>query len=73
MKLYFLDYSTPKIVVSDKSSAFKSKDFSKFSENHNFQHIIVATPCSKSNGQIEYYNRTLIPLLAELVEITSVN
>lgn len=30
--------------------------------------MLIATGCPKANGQIERYNRTLVPLLAKLAE-----
>lgn len=68
LKSYFLNYSTPRVIVSDRGSAFKSKSFDKFVEDHGFKLIKVATACPKANGQNERYNRTIIPLLAKLVE-----
>lgn len=66
LKSYFISYSVPRVVVSDRGSAFTSKEFESFARDHGFYHVQVATACPKANGQIERYNRTLIPLLAKL-------
>ena len=73
MKSYFMTYSTPKVIISDRGTAFQAKDFNKFSETHSFQHVMVATACPQANGQIERYNKTLVPLLAKLVETSGEN
>lgn len=68
LKGYFQSYSTPKVLVSDRGTAFTSLAFGRFVEDHGFKHVKVATACPKSNGQVERYNKTLVPLLAKLVE-----
>lgn len=37
-------------------------------ESHGVVHSLAATACPQANGQVERYNRTLVPLLAKLVE-----
>ena len=68
LKSYFMTYSTPKVLISDRGTAFTSKAFKQFSETHCFQHVLIATACPQSNGQMERYNKTLVPLLAKLTE-----
>lgn len=65
---YFVVYSTPEVIVSDRGSAFTSDQFKSFASDHGFRHQLVATACPQANGQIERYNRTLIPLLGKLTE-----
>lgn len=36
--------------------------------DHGIVHVLTATACPKANGQIERYNRTVVPLLSKLVE-----
>lgn len=70
LKSYFHAYSTPKVLISDRGTAFTSAAFDKFVQDHGIRHVKVATACPKANGQVERYNRTLLPLLSKLVEET---
>jgi transposase InsO family protein len=66
---YFHDYSVPRKITSDRGSAFTSKEFGKFINEYGIVHILNATASPQSNGQVERYNRTLVPVLAKLCEI----
>lgn len=68
LKSYFINYSTPRIMVTDRGTCFTSQAFKSFVETHGFVHSLAATACPQANGQVERYNRTLVPLLAKLVE-----
>lgn len=68
LKNYIYTYSRPKILVSDRGSCFTSDSFKKMTTDHGITHVLTATACPKANGQIERYNRTLVPLLSKLVE-----
>lgn len=70
LKRYKYDYSTPKRLISDRGSAFTSKAFKSFTDDYGIEHIMNATANPQANGQIERYNRTLVPLLAKLKEET---
>lgn len=68
LKRYKYDYSTPRRIITDRGSAFTSKQFKSFVDDYKIEHVMVATACPQANGQVERYNRTLVPLLAKLVE-----
>lgn len=68
LKSYFINYSTPRILVSDRGTCFTSQSFKSFIETHGIVHQLTATACPQGNGQVERYNRTTVPLLAKLVE-----
>ncbi|XP_062707754.1 uncharacterized protein LOC109406092 isoform X1 [Aedes albopictus] len=70
LRSYFHTYSTPKVLISDQGTAFTSHAFNKFIADHDIRHVKVATACPKTNGQIERYNRTMMPLISKLVEET---
>jgi transposase InsO family protein len=72
MKSYFHIYSVPRKLVSDRGTAFTSREFSKFMDELNIQHVLIATSYPQANGQVERYNRTIVPLLAKLVEESQV-
>lgn len=63
------DYSCPRRIVSDRGTAFTSNEFKKFVDNKGIVHVLNATSSPQSNGQVERYNRTLIPLIRKLVEV----
>lgn len=65
---YFQAYSRPVRIISDRGTAFTSTEFKEFAGKNNIQHIKVATASPQSNGQVERYNRTIVPLLAKLSE-----
>lgn len=65
---YLSYYPKPRMLVSDRGTAFTSKEFKKFVATKQIKHTAIATACPQANGQMERYNRTLVPLLAKLVE-----
>jgi hypothetical protein len=67
LESYFREYSVPKRIVSDRGSAFTSKQFDTYLTKYGIKHVLIATASPQSNGQIERYNRTLVPLIAKLV------
>lgn len=68
IKSYIFTYSTPKVLVSDRGSAFTSIKFQNFVKEYGIKHVLNATACPQANAQIERYNRTLVPLLSKLIE-----
>lgn len=66
---YFNYYSKPLRIISDRGSAFTSKEFENFINNHGIIHIKIATASPKSNGQIERTNRDLTPILSKLTDL----
>lgn len=63
---YFRSYSRPRIIVSDRGTAFTAQEFQKFLADQNVQHILVATGSPQANGQVERVHRTLTPILSKL-------
>jgi len=64
---YFINYSKPRVIVSDRGSCFTSKEFADFVNDQGIKHILVATGSPQSNGQVERVNRVLIPMLSKIV------
>lgn len=60
---YFRNYSVPRVIVSDRGTAFTAQEFKKFVADQNIQHILVATGSPQANGQDERVHRTLTPML----------
>ena len=69
LEIYCRDYSVPKRLVSDRGTAFTSRAFKVFIDEKKIKHILNATASPKSNGQVERYNRTLVPVLSKLVDV----
>jgi len=68
LKLYFEYYSRPLRIISDRGSCFTSREFEDFTKEHNIQHIKVATASPQANGQVERFNRTILPMIAKLAD-----
>lgn len=64
----FSYFGTPNRIVSDRGSAFTSKAFESYCEEHAIQHIKVAVRTPRANGQIERVNRTISNSLATSVQ-----
>jgi len=63
---YFQNYSRPRVIISDRGSAFTSHEFEEFMKEHKITHIKIATGSPQANGQVERINRILSPMLAKL-------
>jgi len=57
-------FENPYRIISDGGTAFTSGMFKEYCTEEKIQHLI--TTGSRSNGQVERINRTLIPLLTKL-------
>lgn len=68
LRSYFEHYSRPLRLVSDRGSCFTSRDFEEFLREQNIQHIRVATASPQANGQVERFNRTILPIIAKLAD-----
>lgn len=68
LRKYFDAYSRPRRIISDRGSCFTSLEFASFLQDHNIQHIKVATASPQANGQVERVNRVLTPILGKLTE-----
>ncbi|XP_076301534.1 uncharacterized protein LOC143219409 [Lasioglossum baleicum] len=67
LKSYFEHYSRPLRIVSDRGSCFTSREFDEFTQEYNIQHVMIATASPQANGQVERYNRTILPMIAKLM------
>lgn len=62
---YCRSYGIPKRIVSDRGTAFSSEEFKTWVGRKGNKHVMIATACPRANGQVERFNRTLVPLLAK--------
>lgn len=65
---YSSHYSKPSKVITDRGSAFTSNAFKEYLETQNISHGLIATGVPRANGQIERYNRFIVPMVAKLTE-----
>lgn len=61
---FIANYGKPKIIVSDRGTAFTSKVFEDFCRDANIQHVRIATSTPRANGQVERLNRLLLTCMA---------
>ncbi|GBM73822.1 Pro-Pol polyprotein [Araneus ventricosus] len=66
LKIQQIVFGNPSKIISDKGSAFTSKDFEDYCKDEGIQHIQITTGVLRANGQIERMHGTLIPVLAKL-------
>ncbi|XP_011698713.1 PREDICTED: uncharacterized protein LOC105456415 [Wasmannia auropunctata] len=59
-------FGNPRRIISDRGTAFTSKDFEEYCRQENIVHCLTTAGVPRSNGQVERVNRTLIPLLTKL-------
>ncbi|GFX87939.1 transposon Tf2-9 polyprotein [Trichonephila clavipes] len=59
-------FGNPYRIITDKGSAFTSSAFEDYCKKQNILHICITTGLSRSNGQIEKQNSTIIAVLSKL-------
>lgn len=59
-------FGNPRRIISDRGSAFTSKEFEEYCRTEGIEHSLITTGIPRGNGQVERLNRTLIPLLTKL-------
>jgi transposase InsO family protein len=59
----FYTFRVPDRLISDRGSCFTSKAFKKYCYDKGIRHVLNAVASTKSNGQVERYNRTILSSL----------
>lgn len=59
-------FGNPACIVSDRGTAFSSKEFQDYCDNEGIKHVLITTGLPRANGQVERINRTIIPILTKL-------
>lgn len=59
-------FGNPRRIISDRGSAFASREFRDYCDLERIEHDLITTGIPRANGQVERLNRTLIPLLTKL-------
>jgi len=68
---YFQTYSKPCQIISDRGTSFTATNFKEFLKNESVKLTLVASGTPRANGQVEIVNKSLVPMLAKLTELTS--
>lgn len=64
-------FGCPKRIISDRGSCFTSFEFEEFCMEHNIIHVKAAVQTPRANGQIERYNRTIMPAILKISSPTT--
>ncbi|KAL0117611.1 hypothetical protein PUN28_008779 [Cardiocondyla obscurior] len=67
LQTHFCNYSRPRIIISDRGTAFTSSEFETFCKENNIWHILTATQSPQANGQVERVNRVIGPMIGKLI------
>lgn len=59
-------FGQPFRVISDRGSAFTSREFKEYCENANIEHVLTTTGVPRGNGQVERVNGIIVPALTKL-------
>jgi len=66
LKKQLFIFGNPRRIISDRGTAFTSKEFTDYCATENIKHVLTTTGVPRANGQVERVNRVLIPLLTKL-------
>lgn len=61
-------FGNPQRIISDRGTAFTSKEFTEYCAEENISHILTTTRVPRANEQIERVNRVLITSLTKLAD-----
>lgn len=64
----FQIFGNPKLIISDRGTAFTSRVFAEFLENRNIRHRKIAVGAAWANGIVERVNRFLKSSLKKIIE-----
>lgn len=59
LETIFSIFGPPKRLISDRGTAFTSKQFQNFCNDHDIAHIKTAVATPRANGQVERFNKTI--------------
>ncbi|GBL80741.1 Pro-Pol polyprotein [Araneus ventricosus] len=59
-------FGNPRRIISDKVSAFNSKEFDDYCSSESIQHLSVTTGLPRFNGQVKRLNSTVIAVISKL-------
>ncbi|GBL80176.1 Pro-Pol polyprotein [Araneus ventricosus] len=59
-------FGNPEKIISDRGTAFSSKELSDYCENEGIRHLRITTGLPRANGQVERLNSVIISVIAKL-------
>lgn len=59
-------FGNPRRIITDRGTAFTSRDFQSYCEEENILHVKITTGVPRGNGQVERVHRIIIPILTKL-------
>lgn len=59
-------FGNPAQIISDRGSAFTSKEFEEYCKCENIAHKMITTGLPRANGQVERINSIVTPILAKM-------
>lgn len=66
---HFIDrYGSPKVIVTDRGTAFTADEFEEFCSKRGIKHHLTSSKWAQANGQVERVNRTLVPVITTSLE-----
>jgi len=68
LSVLFISFGLPERMISDRGTAFSSKNFASFAQEKEIKHIMTAVASPWANGQVERVNRFLKSTLAKVTE-----
>ena len=71
LRNYFQTYSKPCQITSDRGTSFTANNFKEFLKDESVKLTLVASGTPRANGQVEIVNKSIVPMLAKLTQLTS--
>ena len=63
LRTLFKLFGTPVRIISERGSTFTSDEFKEFCTTLGIKLVLIAVRTPKANGQIERYNRVIVPAI----------
>jgi hypothetical protein len=68
---YFQTYSKPCQIIRDRGTSFTAVNFKEFLKIESVNLTLIASGTPRANGQVEIVNKSIVPMLAKLTELTN--
>lgn len=66
LKIHQQHFGNPSRFITDRGTAYTSRDFQEYCKEENIQHIKITTGVPRGNGQVERVHRTIISVLTKM-------
>jgi transposase InsO family protein len=61
-------FGNPARVITDRGTAFTSRDFGQYCRESGIEHVLVAVGSARANGQVERSNRTILTAVRSSID-----